>query len=228
VAAKALLGPPRRLTIRDASAARSVTVVRRGGGIVGAYRHACLSARRSSHVTAAWTWRNKDVSASMHITARKERFNRAYVGALAAQAGINSATPEVDNDSVDIMFIGRDFPGMIREPQICFQLKCTHQNLRVGENIRFSLGRKNYDDLRDVRVGVPRYLAVLEVPENCEDWSHHIDKGMLLRSRCYWVSLKGLPSVDQESITVSVPLAQRLTSTTLAELLSLASERRDA
>lgn len=164
----------------------------------------------------------------MHITARKERFNRAYVGALAAQAGINSATPEVDNDSIDIMFIGKDFPGLIREPQICFQLKCTHQDLRVGDNIRFPLSRKNYDDLRDVRVGVPRYLAVLEVPENCDDWSHHIDEGTLLKSRCYWVSLKGLPDVDQESITVSVPLVQRLTSAALAELLSLASERRDA
>lgn len=163
----------------------------------------------------------------MHITARKERFNRAYVGALAAQAGINSATPEVDNDSIDIMLVGKDFAGLIREPQISFQLKCTHKNLRVGDNIRFPLGRKNYDDLRDLRVGVPRYLAILEVPENCDDWSHHIDEGMLLRSRCFWVSLKGLPDVEQDSITVSVPLAQRLTSSALAELLSLASERRD-
>ncbi|WP_312915353.1 DUF4365 domain-containing protein [Stenotrophomonas sp.] len=164
----------------------------------------------------------------MHITARKEQFNRAYVGALAAQAGINSATPAVDNDSIDITFSGKGFSGLICDPQISFQLKCTHRDLRVDENIRFPLGRKNYDDLRDLRVGVPRYLAVLEVPESCDDWSNHIDQGMLLKSRCYWVSLKGLPDVDQESITVSVPLAQRLTSASLARLLSLASERRDA
>lgn len=164
----------------------------------------------------------------MHITARKEQFNRAYVGVLAAQAGINSATPTVDNDSIDIMFIGKDFPGVIRDPQISFQLKCTHQDLRVGDSIRFSLLRKNYDDLRDGRVGFPRYLAILEVPESCDDWSDHIDDGTLLRSRCYWVSLKGLPDVDQDSITVSVPLAQRLTSDSLAQLLLLASERRDA
>lgn len=164
----------------------------------------------------------------MHITARKEQFNRAYVGALAAQAGINSATPVIDNDSIDITFIGKDFPGLIRDPQISFQLKCTHQDLRVGDSIRFPLGRKNYDDLRDMRVGVPRYLAVLEVPESCDDWSDHIDEGMLLKSRCYWVSLKGPPDVEQESITVSVPLTQRLTSDALALLLSFASERREA
>ncbi|MFC6839009.1 hypothetical protein ACFQGW_03085 [Xanthomonas theicola] len=53
----------------------------------------------------------------MHITARKEQFNRAFVGALAAQAGINSSVPTVDNDSIDITFIGKDFRGLIRDPQ---------------------------------------------------------------------------------------------------------------
>ncbi|MFP7723006.1 DUF4365 domain-containing protein [Lysobacter sp. A3-1-A15] len=163
----------------------------------------------------------------MHITARKEQFNRAYVGALAAQAGINSATPSVDNDSVDIAFFGRDFGGLIRDPQISFQLKCTHLLLRVGGVIRFPLKRKNYDDLRDVRVGCPRYLALLEVPESCDDWSQHIDDGMLLRSGCYWASLKGLPAVEQETITVSLPLSNRLTGTSLTYLLSLASDLRD-
>ncbi|WP_369914324.1 DUF4365 domain-containing protein [Xanthomonas sp. NCPPB 3005] len=164
----------------------------------------------------------------MHITSRKEQFNRAFVGALAAQAGINSSVPVVDNDSVDITFIGKDFPGLIRDPQISFQLKCTHQDLRVGDNINFSLSRKNYDDLREVRLSIPRYLAVMEVPGNCDDWSQHITEGVLLRTHCYWVSLKGLPQIDQQSITVNVPLTQLLTSASLANLLSLASERRDA
>lgn len=169
-----------------------------------------------------------ECATSMHISARKEQFNRAYVGALAAQAGINSAVPVVDNDSVDITFIGKDFAGPIRDPQINFQLKCTHQDLRVGETLNFSLSRKNYDDLREVRLSIPRYLAVMEVPESCDDWSHHIDDGTLLRSPCFWMSLKGFPPTDQQSVTVSVPLIQRLTSVSLAELLLLASERRDA
>lgn len=170
----------------------------------------------------------KGMSWAMHITARKEQFNRAYVGALAAQVGINSATPSVDNDSVDITFIGKDFAGLIRDPYVSFQLKCTHQNLRRGENIHFSLSRKNYDDLRETRLGHPRYLAILEVPELCDNWTEHLDDAMLLKSTCYWVSLKGLPDVDQENITVNVPLAQRLTGESLHHLLTLASERKDA
>ena len=110
----------------------------------------------------------------MHITARKEQFNVAYVGALAAQAGINSAKTAVDNDSVDIMFLGKGFVGQIRDPQVNFQLKCTHQDLIVGDNIRFSIERKNYDDLRARDLSTPRYLAVLEVPELCDDWTHHL------------------------------------------------------
>lgn len=159
----------------------------------------------------------------MYTSARKERFNYAYVCALAAQVGINTADPDVDNDSIDIMFMGRDFPGLIRDPQINVQLKCTHQNLRVGENIRFKLSRKNYDDLRDPRVGAPRYLAVLEVPEHPGDWVSHVTGGTLLQSECFWVSLRGFPNIDQASITVSVPLSQRLTSESLYELLTLAS-----
>lgn len=161
----------------------------------------------------------------MHITARKEQFNYAYVGAIAAQAGINSSRPTVDNDSVDITFIGKDYPGLIRDPQVNFQLKCTHQDMRIGENIRFPLSRKNYDDLRATSLSVPRYLAVLEVPESCDDWTEHLDAGMLMKHRCYWVSLRGLLLVDQETITVSVPLAQRLTSASLSDLLTLASNR---
>lgn len=198
------------------------------GAIVSAYLSARMLACGNSQLTAAWARRNRGVSTSMHITARKEQFNRAYVGALAAQAGINFSKPEVDNDSIDISFFGKDFAGLIRDPQICFQLKCTHRDLHVDENIRYPLSRKNYDDLRDVRVGIPRYLAILEVPEDCDDWSHHLDEGTLLKSKCYWASLKGLPEIDQDSITVSVPLAQRLTSTELARLLLLASERTDA
>lgn len=175
-----------------------------------------------------WLGAAKVSKSKMHITARKEQFNYAYVGALAAQVGVNSSKPVVDNDSVDITFIGKGFPGLICDPQISFQLKCTHQDLRVGDNIRFSLSRKNYDDLRETRLSVPRYLAVLEVPEECDDWAQHLDEGTLLRSHCFWVSLKGLGEIDQESITVSVPLAQRLTGQSLKDLLTLASNRGQA
>ena len=44
----------------------------------------------------------------MHSTAQKEQFSRAYVAAIAAQAGCNSAKPEVDDDSVDLTLKMKD------------------------------------------------------------------------------------------------------------------------
>ena len=159
----------------------------------------------------------------IHFTHCMEMFNEAYLFALAAQVGINHSKKRVDNDSIDLTFEGWDYDGQIRDPKISMQIKCTSQNLRVGNEIRFKLKRKNYDDLRQTNVGTPRYLAVLEVPKEMNAWAQHMDTGMLLASRCYWVSLRGAAFVNQDKITVGVPLSQRLTSETLNELLVRAS-----
>lgn len=42
----------------------------------------------------------------MHITARQEQFSKAYVRAIAAVAGFNICTYDVDNDSVDLGLVG--------------------------------------------------------------------------------------------------------------------------
>lgn len=58
---------------------------------------------------------------------KMEQFSRAYVAALAAQAGCNSARPEVDEDSVDIALSMKDIPGCKRSRgKLEMQLKCTH------------------------------------------------------------------------------------------------------
>lgn len=162
---------------------------------------------------------------AVHYTQCMEMFNEGYLFALAAQVGINHSKKRVDNDSIDLTFEGWGYSGVICDPKISMQLKCTSQDLRVGDEIRFSLSRKNYDDLRETKLGTPRYLAVLEVPKAMSEWTQHIDTGMLLASRCYWVSLRGAITVEQDSITVGVPLSQRLTSDSLNDLLTRASNR---
>lgn len=159
---------------------------------------------------------------------RKEQFNVAYVGAMAAQAGINPARTDVDDDSVDIYFVGRNYSGRIRNPQIQIQFKCTAQNLISGSNIKFSLKRKNYDDLRGRNVLCPRYLAVLLVPADMAEWTEHSAHGMLLRHACYWLSIRDFPDTTADSVTVNVPLSQRLTATELERMMRLASDGESA
>jgi hypothetical protein len=162
----------------------------------------------------------------MDPSKQKEEFNYAYVCALAAHAGLNRGEFRVDDDSIDVTFQAKgDFgPGRMRSPLIQIQLKCTSQDLVVDDTIKFQLSRKNYDDLRGADVVAPRYLAVLIVPENLLEWVRHNDDHVALYNSCYWLSLRdAAPTENVASVTVDVPLAQRLTSDTLRQMVDRAS-----
>lgn len=156
---------------------------------------------------------------------QKEAFNYAYVCALAAHAGFNRVDAAVDDDSIDVGFKGRGYlDRQVRSPQIEFQLKCSSQDLVDGGVIKFKLPLKNYEDLRGENVGAPRYLAILLVPDDLQEWVAHNESHIALFKNCYWLSLKDAPPTDNDtSVTVHVPLAQRLTSQTLREMMDRAS-----
>lgn len=157
----------------------------------------------------------------------KEEFQYAYVAALAAHAGLNRGDFRVDNDSVDVTFQGKGYQGQIRNPQIQLQLKCTSRHLVSGGVIKFPLPKKNYDDLRGDNVVVPRYLAVLMVPEEIGQWVMHHDDCVALHNLCFWVSLREAPaSTNADSVTVDIPLSQRLTTDALRDMMKAASNGR--
>lgn len=156
---------------------------------------------------------------------QKEQFSIAYVNAMAAQAGLNNGHCAVDDDSVDLMLLGKGFDGKIRNPQLQLQLKCTSQQLVKDEVIKFPLSVKNYNDLRGENVVCPRYLVVLVVPENVADWSEQRSNELILRNSCYWMSIRNMPETcNVSSVTVEVPLKQQLTKEILLELMAHASK----
>jgi hypothetical protein len=161
----------------------------------------------------------------MHSSNKKEQFNIAFVCAMAAQAGLNHSTPVVDEDSVDLMLIGRGFTGKRRNPQIHLQLKCTAQDIATGTSLKFPLPKKNYDDLRSDNVLCPQYLVVLLVPKDEREWIQHHDEHMSLHNRCFWVSIKDYPPTENKSkVIIDIPLSQRLTTNELLRLMQEASE----
>lgn len=162
----------------------------------------------------------------MDLQKQKEQFNYAYMCALAAHAGLNRVDATVDDDSIDVSFKSKGYHGRpVRSPQIEFQLKCTAQDLVDGDAIKFQLSRKNYDDLRGNDFASPRYLAVLMIPAEIDQWIEHSDQKISLFKSCYWLSLRDAePTENAEKITVTIPLAQRLTSLTLREMMDRASE----
>lgn len=112
----------------------------------------------------------------------------------------------------------------MRNPMIQLQLKCTAVATVAGEAIKFPLPVKNYDDLRQSDVIVPRYLVVMRVPPDDGDWIQHNPDHMALLNDCYWASIRDRPATpNTTTVTVDVPLSQRLTTECLRDLLSKAS-----
>ena len=141
----------------------------------------------------------------MHSTMKMEQFSRAYVAALAAQAGCNPARPEVDEDSMDLELSMKDIPGCKRSRgKLEMQLKCTHTADRSKDSFPFALSIKNYDDLR-ADVVIPRLLVVVCVPEECDDWTQQTEEQLCLHHCAYWLSLAGMPETNNaESVTVHI------------------------
>lgn len=170
----------------------------------------------------------RDSGQPMALTMQKERFNFAYITALAAHAGLNHSKPEVDNDSVDLSIMGKGFSSGIRNPTIELQLKCTSQSLISGQVLKFRLSKKNYDDLRprSNELAAPRYLVVLVFPQDYKDWIKHQPDHMEMHNLCYWVSIENYPdSPNLEEVTVDIPLSQRFTTESLLNLMEQASQR---
>lgn len=169
------------------------------------------------------------MSLQMDDNQKKELFSKAFVKALAAQSGLRSAEPDVDDDSIDVIIRGRGYHTSIRNPQIDVQLKCTANDEGDEDILKFPLSLKNYNDLKGEDVLCPRYLFVLVVPPSCEDWLVHHSTSSIIKHCCYWFSLRGMPTVQNNtSVTLSIPRSQRLTSQSMIYLMDLASAREIA
>ena len=142
----------------------------------------------------------------------------AYVHALAAEAGYVCGPPSgPDRDSIDLQVSA----GGPMRPRLDMQLKAS-RCLAISETeIKFRLRIKNYDDLR-VPTQTPRILVVLHLPHERSDWLYVSSKSLVIRNSAYWISLLEKPeTTNTSSVTISIPLANRLDVEKLKELMEL-------
>lgn len=148
----------------------------------------------------------------MHIDQQKEQFSHAYVKAVASVAGFAWYQPSVDDDSVDLGLAQTGGGGMVRSPRLEMQLKCSAESTPSEDQFGFSIKLKNYDDLRDIGIFVPRILVVVLVPDDPMDWLNHSEAELAIRRCGYWLSLRGLPaSSNQTGQTVKMIRKQTFT-----------------
>lgn len=150
----------------------------------------------------------------MHFTTKIERLSLAYVAAVAAKAGFELIESTSDYDSVDGAL--RSAAGL--RPRIEFQAKGSTRLLLKDDHVAYPLSRKNYDDLR-IETIVPRLLFVVLIPNEEDNWLSHSEDELIVRHCGYWHTLRGMPEVDQTTITVHLPRSQVLNPVQLAELM---------
>lgn len=156
----------------------------------------------------------------MDINQRKEKFGEAYLRAVAAVAGFTLYRPEVDDDSVDWGLAARGSETLRRRPRVELQLKCTSADVLREDGLHFPLGLRNYDQLRDTHLLVPRVLIVVRIPSAPGEWLAQSEQELALRHCAWWMSLRGLgPTSNAGSVTVVLPRLQVLSPEALRAMM---------
>lgn len=157
----------------------------------------------------------------MDLNIRKEEFGHAYVHAVAAAAGYSMMRTLVDDDSIDLQLVSKRESEYVRSPRLEIQLKSTSQDLFNNGYLHFPLKLKNYNDLRSVKLLVPRLLVCIVLPADDPDsWLLHSEEKLIMMKCGYWMDLKGYPPQDNtSSITVRIPQTQLLNTIALTNLM---------
>jgi len=157
----------------------------------------------------------------------KEQFSRAYVNAVASCAKINASKPEIDEDSIDIVFSTPGVGGTLRAPRLEAQLKCTAQDILKENHLSFSLSKKNHEELRAENVIVPRILIVVLVPRDPKLWIHQTEDHLGLKHCGYWLSLRGFSESGNKSmVTVELPRKNMFSPDSLGEIMKKIGQGR--
>lgn len=156
---------------------------------------------------------------------QKELFSRAYVHAVASVAGFASATPQPDDDSVDLT-LRADGDFHPSSPTLDLQLKCTGQDiLGCDGQLHLELKLKNYNDLTRPTIS-PRLLVVLLVPDDFDVWLAQSEKELVIRRCAYFVCLTGQPKRENTStVTVTIPCDQVFSVEAVVDLMREAGRR---
>jgi hypothetical protein len=160
---------------------------------------------------------------------RQELLSRAYVRAIAAQAGAICTEPEQDF-GIDLCIRavrGRGSRVADVSGQFDVQVKSTTRVSVTENEIRYDLDVTNYDDLREPGDNCPRILVVLVLPDDEAQWlSQSVDE-LMLRHCAYWISLEGFPATTATTtIRIGIPRSAVFSVATVRAVLAGLQRRK--
>jgi hypothetical protein len=160
---------------------------------------------------------------------RQEALSRAYVRAVAAQAGVICSEPEYDF-GIDLCLRAVAVRGHRHfdvSGQVDLQVKSTTRAGVTKTGIVYDLEVQNYGDLREEGYNCPRLLVVFVMPEDEGRWLTQSPEELILRHCAYWVSLAGSPTTTSTTtVRVTIPPANIFTAETVRSVMDALRERR--
>jgi hypothetical protein len=161
---------------------------------------------------------------------RQEALGKAYVRAIAAQAGWICSEPEQDY-GIDLCLRAVRVRGTRHADaggQLDLQLKCTTRANVTDTGVVYDLDVKNYDDLREPGENCPRILVVLVMPEDEAQWLTQSVEELVLRHCAYWHSLEGeAPTTTTRTTRITIPRDNVFSAEAVPGILARLRERKN-
>lgn len=108
------------------------------------------------------------------------------------------------------------------------QAKSTVTARICAKFIKYDLNVKNYDDLRDPRVPVPRILVLLVLPKSEPEWTTQDEEALILRRCAYWTSLKGAkPMRNRRSVRITLQRSNVFSIDSLLKMMERVRKGKD-
>jgi hypothetical protein len=158
----------------------------------------------------------------------KEHLHRAYVQAVAAQAGFTCDFPQADYGVDARISQVRKMPrGRYRASGTHFnvQMKASHQFTRRANDTGYSLEAEAYNSLVD-HDDSPIILLVFCTPRLAVD---RLDLGLdflALQHCCLWFPRPTIPTLNSSSVNLSLPHTQLFTVDECRRVMDLAKARK--
>jgi hypothetical protein len=140
---------------------------------------------------------------------RQELLCRAYVQAIAAQAGVLCSRPDpdygIDLSLRHVAVRGRRYRDT--SLQVDLQLRSTTRASVTETGIKLDLDVETYNDLRTPGGFCPRLLVALVMPADEAEWMNQSAYELAIRHCAYWLSLHGSAQTSARSmIRITIPL----------------------
>lgn len=166
----------------------------------------------------------------MDDNSKKEEFSYGYIATICSASGLSVTKAErsLDNQGIDLTIIAPATIKGLLSPRVDVQVKCTSQNIIQENVIKYPIPIKNYQELIERKVSVPRLLILVIVPNKIEEWIDVDQHFTTIRKCAYWISLEGYrESKNQTSVTVEIPKENLLTPESVLKIIENAAEKQE-